>query len=638
MLASELFATATSKLNLGDRNGALGYIDQAAESIGSQEIFSVQDIQLVLHICSYYFNLQKQEQAYEFLDLIHKKNPQNLDLYRARAILLRGIGRAQEALPIFKELIRINPLEIDSIIAVANTYQFIIGDKVQAAHYYNMGLNIAPNNLELLQSYCSAVVAEGGGDNLTKGYELAIKIINLAPSVNEVAGIIQSLSLRVLDYELYSKIATDDRIIDNWVNNLDISPLLFRMARVKTLEDKIKLVDYHRIYGKQREAVSDLKPIKRQIPRSTSYSKIRLGLLSSDLRGHPVGFFVWPLINYLDPKEFEIYCYSSYPFKADKLQEYFSSKVASYKVSPGIGSNELAQNIYNDGIDVLLELGGPTSFSRHDVCTYRPAPLQISWLGYPNSLGFPKSIDYLMLDPYINPTNPALIIEKPMIMPNSWVCIDPQIFPTRSINNTIPEDRNGFITIGTLNAPYKLTPQSFAVWAEIMQQFPNSKFLYGRLEANSKAMQNNFIKHMAAHGIDSDRLIFFSEKLNYIDCYNNIDVAVDTFPHTGGTTTCEALWMGVPVVTLVGEAFYERISYSNLNNAGLADLCAFNVNEYKHKLIELLKNKERRRYLRNQLRNQIVSNPLGKPQQFAADFAIQIRTIRNNGNINARAS
>ena len=126
---------------------------------------------------------------------------------------------------------------------------------------------------------------------------------------------------------------------------------------------------------------------------------------------------------------------------------------------------------------------------------------------------------------------------------------------------------------------------------------------------------------MNAFGITADRLSFVSTKTEHLKYYNHIDIAFDTFPHTGGTTTCEALWMGVPVVSLVGPMFFERISYSNLNNCGLGDLCAFNLQQYQDIAISLALDKERRSYLRYNLRNQILKNPLGQPQAFTEAFS-----------------
>jgi predicted O-linked N-acetylglucosamine transferase (SPINDLY family) len=125
---------------------------------------------------------------------------------------------------------------------------------------------------------------------------------------------------------------------------------------------------------------------------------------------------------------------------------------------------------------------------------------------------------------------------------------------------------------------------------------------------------------MNEFGITADRLSFVSTKTEHLKYYNEIDIAFDTFPHTGGTTTCEALWMGVPVVSLVGPMFFERISYSNLSNCGLSDLCAFNLQQYQDIAISLALDKERRKYLRLNLRKQILNSPLGRPQEFATDF------------------
>jgi predicted O-linked N-acetylglucosamine transferase (SPINDLY family) len=158
-----------------------------------------------------------------------------------------------------------------------------------------------------------------------------------------------------------------------------------------------------------------------------------------------------------------------------------------------------------------------------------------------------------------------------------------------------------------------------------MNSIPNSRFIYVRTEQLPLIFKQNFIKYMAEFGVDQSRIEFKSVgSNNHMPEYNNIDIALDTFPRTGGTTTCEALWMGVPVVSLVGEAFYERLSFSNLSNVGLADLCAYSIQDYKDICLKLAADIERISYLRNNLRRIMQQSPLGDSDQFVKGF---IKTI-----------
>jgi len=619
--SGNLLNLAFNALKENNKGMAVTHMDQADFVLSNAATISPEEIGTALQLASLYYNIQQPDKSLSLITKMLHLAPSNIDLLRGRAIILRGMGKAQEAASQLESIVQNNQRDVASITILANIYQFSLGDRAKAAHYYELAYITAPDDLELLQSYCASLTANGGGANLTKAYQLAQKILSISPSIESVAEVLQSLSLKVLDYDMYEKIADKKGLTDRWLNQLNMSPFLFRMGRVKTLDDRLELVKNHRAYGTKMESISKLKPINKTTHVN---KKVRIGLLSSDLRNHPVAYFVWPIIKHLDRSRFEIYCYSCYPYAADHMQSNIAQAVDSFKLYPSAHSHTIAQAISDDQVDILFELGGPTSFGRSDICTYRPAPIQIAWLGYPHSIGFPTTMDYIMLDPYINPATPGLIIEKPFIMPHTWVALDPTTFPSTAINSIIPEDRNGYITLGTLNAPYKITDEAFKVWAQIMHMFPGSRFLYGRFEADSSALQQNFIKHMLSYGISADRVSFASTRVNHLSCYNNIDIAVDTFPHTGGTTTCEALWMGVPVVTLVGQAFFERISYSNLNNSGLADLCAFSVDEYKNKIIELINNKQRRQHLRCNLRQQIMQHPLGQAEKFTEDFANKI--------------
>lgn len=600
-----------------NQDATLSYLDQASAMAMIVDNKS-QMIVAILTIASCYYNIQKQEKGLFLVNEGLKIHPNEILLLRSKAIILRGMGRVKEAEELFKFILHIDSNDMVSITSLANIYCYSVGDKKKAAQFYEKGLDVNPNDLELLQSYCAFLISMGGGDNLTYAYAIAKKIIMIAPSIESVAEVLHSLSLRILDYDMYEKLGDKKNLLRQWADQLNLAPLLFQMARVTSLDDRINLLNSHRIIGQKIEDMAKLNPIVHK-PKQHS-NKIKIGILSSDLRNHPVGYFAWPIVNHLDKSKFELYCYSCFPYDSDEMQNKISQKADKFISCPGASSRDVAQSIADDQLDVLLELGGPTVHNKPDVHIYRAAPVQISWLGYPHSIGFPTSIDYIMMDPYIKPQLPYLLLEKPLIMPHTWVVLDNDVFPSVAVADIIPEDRNGYITFGAFNAAYKLTPTVFKVWSDIMHIVPNSRFLYVRQEADSSVFKENFLRHMKGYGISAERISFISAMGNHLRHYNDVDVALDTFPHTGGTTTCEALWMGVPVVTLVGLSFFERISYSNLNNAGLGDLCAFNIKEYQDKVLGLAADKDRRRELRQNLRQHILRTPLGDTKRFVRDF------------------
>src|SRR5262249_26504607 len=226
-----------------------------------------------------------------------------------------------------------------------------------------------------------------------------------------------------------------------------------------------------------------------------------------------------------------------------------------------------------------------------------------------------------LVDPYLRPEDPQLLIEQPFLMPESWVCLGRFGFHDwLAIEPGLPEERVGDLTFGTANNPYKFSAELVALWAKVMTQVSDSRFLFTRREGGSAASRKNLGVASGQPGGAAGRLDFVPVRGTHLPHYNRIDIALDSCPHTGGTTTCESLWMGVPTVTLIGPAFFERLSYSNLSNAGLGDLCARTPEQYVEIAATLAADRPRRAALRHGLRAQIRAHPLGQPQRWVRHF------------------
>mgnify|MGYP001556731621 FL=1 len=361
------------------------------------------------------------------------------------------------------------------------------------------------------------------------------------------------------------------------------------------------------------------RTIRRPPPRPAD-GRIRLGFLSSDLRSHPVAYFALPLFDHLDRARFDVYCYSFYEGEEDPLQAHIAKQATAFRWMPDTASRDVAQTIADDQLDMLIELGGSTHMNRLDVMAYRAAPRQASWLGYPHSAGL-SMIDYLVTDPYNTPPRRELLIERPLMMPKTWIALGRMVFSdSHVISPGLPEDRAGLITFGTANNPHKYNREMIEVWSQVPTETPGSRFLFIRPEGGTPTFRRNLLAEFERCGVDPERIVFSTIRGAHMPFYNEVDISLDTFPLTGGTTTTESLWMGVPVVSLIGEAFFERLSASILANSGLADLATEDKAEYVRIAVALAKDPARRRRLRENLREQIRSGPLGQTEQFAKDF------------------
>jgi predicted O-linked N-acetylglucosamine transferase (SPINDLY family) len=258
--------------------------------------------------------------------------------------------------------------------------------------------------------------------------------------------------------------------------------------------------------------------------------------------------------------------------------------------------------------------------NRLEVMAWRPAPRAASWLGYPHSSGLP-SIDGLICDARNAPARPELLDERPWLMPRSWIALGPTVFSEEPpVDPVVPEARHGALTFGTANNPYKYTPEALAAWASIVAAVPGARFAFVRPEAGSRVFRERVAAEFAKAGVGPERLDFHPVRGAHLPFYNVIDITLDTFPLTGGTTTVEALWMGAPVVSLRGPAFYERLSASILGAVGLDDLVADDLEAYRGAALALAADASRRTELRRTLRERMRASPLGDTAGFARDF------------------
>jgi predicted O-linked N-acetylglucosamine transferase (SPINDLY family) len=349
------------------------------------------------------------------------------------------------------------------------------------------------------------------------------------------------------------------------------------------------------------------------------------------LRNHPVSYFAQPIFDHYDRERFELFAYSFHPGGADNVQREIESKVLKFRRMPNMPEQDIARIIADDALDILFELGGSTHLNRLEVMAHQPAPVQVSWLGYPHSSGLSR-IGHVLVDPYLKPPDPRLLLERPFEMPSSWVTLGSLGFGEQEIAAGLPEERAGRLTFGTMNNPYKYAPEAIALWSRVLRAVPGSRFLIVRPEAGVTAFREAMARAFERHDIEAGRLASVAVRGTHMRYYNDIDIALDTLPQTGGTTTCECLWMGVPTVSLVGPALFERLSFTNLVNAGLADLAVASPDAYVAAAVALAADVTRRRALRRDLRETIRRSPLGDTKGWVRDFeALTMRTLDAGG-------
>jgi protein O-GlcNAc transferase len=571
--------------------------------------------------------------AHKEIDERMARFPDDASAFSARAWVLKFEGKLPEAVEALSKALALRPGRVNDLLTMARFLES--SDRPKANEYLRQAVTAGNRSLRTLSRLCNSLNRSRYGSeaaHIQEGYEIACEIVDKFPksSLLAEADTPRDLFLRCIDYERLDTLPDNATLMRHWVDEGRVEPLWISLGRAKTFQDRLDMIKYHREWGDKIETQVEVQLAQTPLKRTPkpARSKIRVGIMSSDLRDHPVSYFALPLLENYDRNRFEVYCYSFYAGKEDALQKKITGDVTAFRWWPHKQNFDVAQGIADDHLDVLFELGGPTDMNKIQVMAYKAAPVQGSWVGYPHSMGL-STIDYILVDPYLKPDDPRLLIEKPFEVLETWVTLgrirfhdNPPIIPE------IPQNRNGgLLTFGTMNNPNKYTPELIATWAEILKQVPNARFLFVRPEGNVPAFRLNMAKEFAKHGVGENQLAYIAVRGANMQHYNEIDIALDTFPHVGGTTTCETLWMGVPAITLVGPAFFERLSYSNLNNAGLGDLCAFTREEYITKAIALAGDKKRRETLRTGLRAQIRNKPLGQTERFAENFYKKIESV-----------
>jgi predicted O-linked N-acetylglucosamine transferase (SPINDLY family) len=352
---------------------------------------------------------------------------------------------------------------------------------------------------------------------------------------------------------------------------------------------------------------------------------LRLGFVSGDLRRHPVGFFLTGVLEHLDRRAFEVVCYDTRGGGRDAYHARIAAVARQWHEAVGLDDDALAARIRDDRIDILFDLAGHTPDNRVLVFARRPAPVQITWIGYVGTTGL-EAMDYLIADRFhVPPGAEADYRETILRMPDGYVCYEPPAAAPEV--GPLPARDSGHVTFGCFNNAAKITGEVIATWAEILGRVPGSRLVLVAPALGGAPTRERIAATLAAAGGDPARLELRGPLpwLELVTAYQAIDLALDTFPYSGGVTTCEALWMGVPVVTFPGTTFASRHSFSHLSNVGLTASIACDRSDYVDRAVRLAGDLDRLQELRAGLRRQMARSPLCDAPRFAAHLGALLR-------------
>ncbi len=368
------------------------------------------------------------------------------------------------------------------------------------------------------------------------------------------------------------------------------------------------------VYKKCNDLLQTVKPIADY---AVSDGPLRLGIISSDLTRHPVASLLVALFRYHDKQKVELWCYSA--GTPDDVTAKLQQMADFWCDIRGWQTEEIVKQIQTDGIGVLFDPGGHSSGNFCAVMAYRPALVQLSGIGYMGTTGL-KRIDYFLGDKYLDEEAAEQdFAEKMLVMPETHFSYTPLILPPDPAEEA-PVLENGYIIFGCFNNLSKVTDEMLVLWRQIMERIPNSKLLLKNRLLNTADGQQYMKERLSGHGLDIARIELQGFSGDYLQEYKRMDIALDTYPYTGGQTTLEALYMGVPVVSRYGQRHGTRFGYSILQNCGLPELSVSSDSEYVERAVGLAEDKELLNVLHQNLRQMMKKSPLMNGIQWTKDF------------------
>lgn len=591
-------------MHLGQTEDALVSFSKAAELLKEDA-----DVQVSLgNLFAAYGRITEAENCYRRALM---RDPAHAAAHSNLGNLYKGRGSLGEAEACYRRALAITPNSAEMLTNLGSTLRDM-GRLPEAETCYRRALELKPdftaahNNLgNVLKEQGRLIEAE-----VSYRHALALKP-DFAAAHNNLGDVLKDLGKFVDAEASYRRTLEITPDFDKARNNLLF--LLFGMVS-RTSES---CVEEARHYG--RLVAKRVQTKFSAWMCAPSPQRLRVGVVSGDLRNHPVGYFLESLLTHIDPARVDLIAYPT-THHSDELTTHIRPRFSGWKPLLGLNDFVAAQLIHADGVHVLLDLSGHTAHNRLPIFSWKPAPVQASWLGYFATTGVAE-IDYLLADAVGVPdAQQGLFTERVWYLPDTRLCFTPP--ETDLPVSLLPALNNKYITFGCFQNLAKVNDDVLMAWARILACLPEAKLRWQCKQFESRAMVAQLVQRLQHCGIDVDRVALHGSvpRDTYLQAHAEVDLILDTFPYPGGTTTCEALWMGVPTLTLAGETLLSRQGASLLTAAGLREWVAADVTDYVDKAIAFARNVPKLSALRAELRQQVSVSPVFDAVRFASNL------------------
>jgi predicted O-linked N-acetylglucosamine transferase (SPINDLY family) len=555
------------------------------------------------------FQQRRLEDAIAAFSALARMRPDHADSHYNLGLALHQARQIDEAIAAYSRAIQINPAHAEAY----NNLSVPLLDRRR----HEEALAAATRALELRRDYAEAYHNAGNAyrglgrlDEAIAAFTNAVRLRpDLADAHNNLGSALKEVG------RLDEALASYDRAIalrpdDPQTHSNRVYVLHFHPGY-----DAAALLREQRLWA-QRHAEPLRSQIKLHANTRIPDRRLRIGYVSPDFRWHPVGRFLLTLLEHHDHDAVEVFCYSGVT-SPDAITARFRAAADAWRDTAAISDQQLVDVIRDDRIDILVDLAMHMALNRLPAFARKPAPVQVTYMAYLSGTGL-ETMDYRLSDPYLDPPgeNDGDYVEQTTRLPRTYWCHRPDAdVPAPGELLALAE---GHVTFGCLNNFCKITPPAWEAWVQVLRQVPGSRLL---VFAHEGAHRQRLRDSLAGAGIEPARLQFTGPVSagQYFQLYHRIDVSLDPFPHGGGMTTFDSLWMGVPVVTLAGRTGVSRMGLSMLSNVGLPQFVARSSEQYVAIAAGLARDLARLRELRQTLRQRMLDSPLTDGLRFARD-------------------
>ena len=559
-------------------------------------------------------------EAVEFIQRAISLNPSVAAYHNNLGIALRGAGQPDAAIESYRRAVQLRPDYADAHYNLANVLQSQ-GRSEDALLGYRTALKLKPDSAHVYANLGKVFHDEGLWDDAIDAYEQALRLDPRSADANSNLGFALALQGRADEAVSAYRRAVELRPDDAAVHSSLIQTMLYHPAS----DGPSVLAECRRWDARHAE------PLKAGIlPHAndrTPDRPLRIGYVSADFRRHACANYFEPLISSHDRSQFEVTCYAEVS-APDEVTDRLRSHAVQWHNIVGMSDDSVAALVRSDCIDILVDLNLHTSHNRLLTFSRKPAPVQVSWLGFPGTTGL-STIDYRLTDPHLDPpgSHDDFYSEKSIRLDDTFWC-----YSSRDADLPVappPALVRGYVTFGSMNSFCKVNDVVLDLWAAALRANPGSGMM---ILADAGSSRERTLKQLESRGVAPERIRFEPRRRHreYLQLFNQIDIALDTFPYNGETTTLDGLWMGVPMVTLAGEMAVSRAGLSLLSNLGLADWVARDTDSFASISRSLAGDLDRLGQLRHTLRPRLLASPLMDATRFARSVERAYRLMWRN--------